>query len=130
MFFLDLQAHVLYGFGKQFDSHLNFKGVSNMSYNRERIFKKSDGRCFYCGCKLDFNNFHADHFISKLNHGHGNIDNLVPSCPECNLMKGSSSIEEFRRILEHLDERNITGRLFKKYYNVKHKKIKFWFERQ
>lgn len=100
-----------------------------MSYNRERIFKKSDGRCFYCGCKLDFNNFHADHFIPKVNYGGGNLDNLVPSCPECNMTKGSSSIEEFRWTLEHLDEKNITGRLFKKYYKVRHKKIKFWFER-
>lgn len=63
--------------------------------DRKKIFDKTGGRCFYCGMPLDFHDFHVDHFIPKARGGK-DADNLVPSCPDCNLSKADLTIEEFR----------------------------------
>ena len=87
---------------------------------RQIIFEKSGGRCWYCGCEL-VGRWHADHFeplgrvydLVRINGKYrwvrtgevknpdaDNIDNLVPSCPPCNIEKGIASIEEFRSRLK------------------------------
>lgn len=63
--------------------------------DRKKIFDMTGGRCFYCGMPLDYNDFHVDHFIPKALGGKDK-DNLVPSCPDCNLSKGDLTIDEFR----------------------------------
>lgn len=67
--------------------------------SRKRIFNKTNGRCFYCGCGLDIDDFHMDHFYPKSKGGKANYENLVPSCPFCNLRKRDLSIEGFRNKL-------------------------------
>lgn len=94
---------------------------------RRKIFKMLNGRCFYCGCYLDFNNFHMDHFKSKKNGGKIK-DNLVPSCPECNLYKGSLDIDEFRIKIAGDVWDTFQGKIIAKYYNVKPKSLLFYFE--
>lgn len=96
--------------------------------NRKEIFNITKGKCAYCGCKLDINNFHIDHFVAKANGGK-NKNNLLPSCCLCNLMKSNLTLEEFRKEIENLIYLD-TGKvgLINKYYKIKAKKIKFYFE--
>lgn len=98
---------------------------------REKIFNKTNGKCIYCGCDLEFNNFHIEHKIpkSKLRKNKNNIENLFPTCVDCNLLKGDLDLEDFRKKIENLMFFDTKCRTIKKYYNVEPKKIKFYFER-
>ena len=98
-----------------------------MAVNRTKIYEITKGKCFYCGCELDFNKFHLDHFKAKSNGGKQS-NNLVPSCPDCNHCKGKLDIEQFRTKIENLLEDRFVGNIVKKYYGLESKKIKFFFE--
>jgi CRISPR/Cas system Type II protein with McrA/HNH and RuvC-like nuclease domain len=71
---------------------------------RERIFKKTTGKCFYCGKTLILNGntnrkdyMTCDHLIPRSKGGTAYFHNLVPCCRRCNRIKGDSkSIEQFR----------------------------------
>lgn len=72
-----------------------------MSNQRLLVFQRTDGRCFYCGCRLIFgtadnpspiNGFTVDHVVPGLEEP----SNSVPACKSCNSSKGSRSIEQFR----------------------------------
>ena len=94
---------------------------------RETIYNRTNGRCAYCGCQLDFNNFHMDHIIPRAEGGKTK-DNLVPSCPDCNLCKGKLSLEEFKEKIQGILTKTHQGRIVAKYYGAKPKPIKFFFE--
>ena len=62
---------------------------------RQLIFDKYGGRCAYCGCELN-NKWQVDHAISKRYwfmvdaedvKAVNRIENLNPSCKECNHYK-------------------------------------------
>lgn len=94
---------------------------------REDVFNLTKGKCFYCGCDLDINNYHIDHFIPKVKGGKCGKNN-VPSCIDCNIMKSNLTIEEFREIIYNLLNSSIQGRLISKYYTPKKNDFKFYFE--
>ena len=96
--------------------------------NRKIIFDKTGGKCFYCGCDLDFKNFHVDHLTPK-SAGGKDARNTFPSFPECNIFKSNKTLEEFRYDLENIGKRNMTGKLMIEYWGAKKPKILFWFER-
>lgn len=86
---------------------------------RELIFNKTNGHCYYCGGALS-KGWHVDHFhplrripqvernewdkITSVkytdevceNPEHDCFDNKVPSCPRCNRRKDVFTIEQFR----------------------------------
>lgn len=98
---------------------------------REKVYKKTDGRCIYCGCHIDFYNFHIEHFKpkSKLNCDKDNIKNLFPSCVDCNLLKGSLEIEDFRNKIQNFIINDTRCRTIARYYNLKFKNIIFYYEK-
>ncbi|MDR0618296.1 MAG: HNH endonuclease, partial [Bacteroidales bacterium] len=67
---------------------------------RKTIFDKFGGHCAYCGTEINFDKFQVDHFVAKLKGGSDDVDNLMPSCIECNRYKATLSIETFREWLE------------------------------
>lgn len=96
---------------------------------RQAVFNKSKGKCWYCGTDLSEKGWHADHIKpvlrnlpvnkkttdfgevpseiselldkSKMQKPHNDtIENIVPACAPCNLFKSTLSVEEFRRELE------------------------------
>ena len=94
---------------------------------RKEVYEITRGHCFYCGCRLDLNNFHIDHYQARSNGGQGR-KNLVPSCPECNLAKGKQDIEEFRKMIEkYYDDYHV--KMIKKYMKVTKKPVVFYFEK-
>lgn len=67
-----------------------FTGRQPVTYKeRKRLFFRDSGRCRYCNCKLDFNDFHLDHVI-PYSWGGVNFNNLVCSCKPCNIRKGAN----------------------------------------
>ena len=121
---------------------------------RETIYRKSNGVCWYCGKILPKKGWHSDHFLpvgrimkydkkkrkkvwtGKYRHPErDHIDNMVPSCAECNRWKKSRSISTFRKSLQvlHKTVLNHTNvRMAVKYQHVKilNPKIVFWFEKR
>ena len=98
---------------------------------RHNAFRRMNGRCAYCGCKLNENNFHVDHFVAKANGGKAH-ENLVASCPDCNISKGKLSVEQFRSEIENLDKTilgSMKGRMLTKYFIVKREPVVFYFEK-
>lgn len=71
----------------------------NKSQRRE-VFNKSNGRCWYCGKRLDFSDFHIDHYYPLSLNGSNAHKNLVPACPPCNLKKKDKKPWEWRWKLE------------------------------
>lgn len=94
---------------------------------RMKIFRITHGRCFYCGCQLDFNAFHADHFFAKVKGGKVK-DNLVPACIDCNLCKWNLDVEGFREKIMNLPYKSNQTRILSKYYGITGEPIKFYFE--
>ncbi len=66
--------------------------------HRRRIFKREEGRCFYCRRKLSDSNTSIDH-VSPRPSGDNGYRNVVASCKRCNNRKGVSSAEDLLRVL-------------------------------
>ena len=122
-----------------------------MRPERKRVYEKFGGRCAYCGTELK-KGWHIDH-IRPINRdfkyvrGKGfkatgtcrnpeneNPENLNPSCASCNIMKGSDSLEQFRRKIGHFVvslNRDSTQYKFAKRYGLIEetlKRVKFYYE--
>lgn len=115
-----------------------------MAFNkkiREQVYAKTNGHCAYCGCELP-NRWHIDHLIpvvrdlktSKYDKSLDDMDNLLPSCPSCNIIKSSQPLESFRREIENMynSVANGTFRVAERYGIVtrEKKKIVFYFEKE
>lgn len=99
---------------------------------REKVYKKTNGKCIYCGCDIDFHEFHIEHFVpkSKIKQDKDNLENLFPSCIDCNLLKGNLEIEEFRDKIQNFIFNDTRCRTMARYYNLKPKSIIFYYEKK
>ena len=66
--------------------------VRKLKVTRQRLFKRDNYECAYCGTKK---NLTIDHILPKSRGGQNNWTNLVTCCSSCNLRKGSKTPEEF-----------------------------------
>lgn len=74
------------------------------------MIKKSQGYkgkintkvCTYCGVPIDSASASSDHLIPESKGGIRSKDNMVPSCRQCNMMKGDMDVEEFKKFLERM----------------------------
>lgn len=119
-----------------------------MSISKEKrkdVYAKYDGRCAYCGRKIEYKDMQVDHFIpQRLDYvfvmgdvpGADNVDdikNLMPACRMCNHYKRANTLEIFRRYIEEIPRKLRTDYIYKigvVYGNIieKEKPIKFYFE--
>lgn len=113
-----------------------------MTLKRKKVYDKSGGICWYCGCRLQ-KGWHIDHFEpvkrnpdgTMTNAENDNFENLVPSCPPCNIMKSSMDIETFRWLISNFVKRlnrDITVyKHAKKYGLIKETglEVVFWHEK-
>ena len=98
---------------------------------RQEVWNKSKGHCWYCGTVLPEKGWHADHIepifrvteeVPKEDRKNpyvlevkqtgesekpelDKVENLVPACAPCNLFKGVYSIEQFRNEISKQVER-------------------------
>ena len=89
--------------------------------------------CQYCGENLILENIediHLDHFVSKINGGKNEIENMKTSCKRCNCSKNYKDIEIWRSELIKKFNKNISY-LNSYGFNFKIvKDYKFYFERK
>lgn len=65
------------------------------------VFEKTGGTCWYCARILSpFSDWEVEHQIPTSRGGSNDISNLVPSCKNCNRLKGARTVEEFRNYLK------------------------------
>lgn len=61
---------------------------------KARVRARYKGHCGYCGAETT--KLTIDHIVSRANGGTNEEWNLMPSCRECNLRKGSMGLKLFR----------------------------------
>lgn len=110
---------------------------------RKEVYDKYDGHCAYCGCELEMKDMQVDHILSvcvnhfrkeKTSEEMNEIDNLMPSCRQCNYYKDTYTIDGFRERLKTLMSRvklPFIYRLAEKYGMVKELEWdgEFYFEK-
>lgn len=87
---------------------------------RIKVYSKYDGHCAYCGKHLEYNDMQVDHFAPFYLCGDNqNIDNLMPSCRQCNFYKNTYTINKFRGelklLVDRLERDSFIFRLAKQY---------------
>ncbi len=96
---------------------------------KEKIYKKTNGKCIYCGCDIKIDDFHMDHVIPKSTKDGCGQSRLFPSCKMCNLYKAHLSVEEFRIKLEEGIFKRSVANVFVAYHKLKKRKVIFYFEK-
>lgn len=123
-----------------------------MKINRQEVYDKYDGRCAYCGQKIEIKDMQVDHIIPKFHYsesygclivdgrkfddyGLNDIRNLNPACRSCNKFKTAFTLEDFRKELEaqvlRLRKYQNTFRIAERYGLVvaEEKPVVFYFEK-
>ena len=110
---------------------------------RELVLNKYGGKCAYCGCDLTLSTMQVDHiksvYASSLENHYveiqdDSLENLNPSCRQCNFYKGTLDIEQFRdkikTILYVTCQNTFQAKLAKKLGMMKVEQFdKFYFEK-
>lgn len=65
--------------------------------------RKFHGLCFFCGREAKT----VDHATPRSRGGKNTADNLLPACLECNNLKDSATISEFRTYITELLARRL-----------------------
>lgn len=111
---------------------------------RVALYDKYNHRCAYCGCDLEYKDMQIDHIKSvyantdfkrvMTNEEMYSVDNLLPTCRQCNFYKSSMDLEVFRKrlsntLMENL-QKTFQYRLALKYGLIEEHitPIKFYFE--
>jgi 5-methylcytosine-specific restriction endonuclease McrA len=72
---------------------------------RKVVFNKCDGKCAYCGTEL-VKGWNVDHIKPKVFGGTDDIENLNPSCKDCNKYKCHANLDGYRKQLRKLLNEN------------------------
>lgn len=86
-----------------------YKGLKKKSLTtKQLILRRDEFKCVYCGVELRKRDATLDHIIPHSQGGTRSLYNLVTSCWDCNLAKGSKSLKgkELIRITKYLKEKN------------------------
>lgn len=81
--------------------------MSRKKLNKNRradIYKSLNGRCAYCGQLIIYDNMQVEHVQPLSRNGTDTKENMLPSCHDCNSLKGNRNLEEFRSMLENMVE--------------------------
>lgn len=57
---------------------------------KERVLRKTGGRCAYCGRKLTIETMTIDHVRPKSKGGYNRTKNYLPACEACNRDKADT----------------------------------------
>ncbi|MEJ2184700.1 MAG: HNH endonuclease [Gemmatimonadota bacterium] len=59
-------------------------------HRRDRIFRRDDYTCVYCGQRFDADELTVDHVEPRVKGGDNSAGNLVTACAACNTEKGGA----------------------------------------
>ncbi|SCI52095.1 HNH endonuclease [Intestinibacter bartlettii] len=102
---------------------------------RIEIYNRFDGRCGYCGEKIDIKDMQVDHIVALRVGGTDTLDNMICSCRSCNHYKSTYTLEKFEKQLQEIPNRLIRDsaifRIGLKYglIEIKDKKVEFYFKK-
>lgn len=110
-----------------------------MRVDRNKIYKKYNGHCSYCGRKITIKQMQVDHYWPQyLKHlepslDNNRIENLMPSCAKCNNHKHGMMPETWRNELSLQVERLRKNTQFDRalrfdQIKIEEKAIVFYFE--
>lgn len=74
------------------------EGDKISSKDTQLFLKQSNNKCYWCDTVINTKNsksYHLDHYIPLAKGGENSIQNIVLSCPSCNLSKGAKDPIEF-----------------------------------
>ncbi len=84
---------------------------------RRLVYEKYNHHCAYCGCELEYKDMQVDHIDSVYLHNDyhqektldelNDINNLMPSCRQCNFYKAAGDIEFLRSRISNELVRNM-----------------------
>lgn len=109
---------------------------------RHIVYNKYEGRCAYCGCTLS-SRWHVDHLIPVIRclrtkaitrPEHDTVENMMPSCPSCNIDKSSMTLESWRKVIANrikVLNRDVSAYRFAKKFklvNETNNPVVFYFE--
>ena len=72
--------------------------VRSLKVNRNRIYKRDNHKCVYCGSRKDLT---IDHVIPKSKGGTNEWTNLVTCCFKCNFIKADRTPEQANMKMSH-----------------------------
>jgi 5-methylcytosine-specific restriction endonuclease McrA len=110
-----------------------------MKIDRGKVHSKYGGHCAYCGKEITVKEMQIDHFQAQLwdkldgRKPDNSIENLMPSCAECNRYKAAWSIELIREWLEKSKKQLLKTQNLRILHRmggfaISDKPIKFYFE--
>jgi 5-methylcytosine-specific restriction endonuclease McrA len=67
------------------------KAMTVEDFAFDDIIEKYGSKCVYCGGKFE----HIDHYVPLSKGGEHTLDNVRPSCANCNLKKNNKMPEDF-----------------------------------
>jgi 5-methylcytosine-specific restriction endonuclease McrA len=73
--------------------------MKNFRVNRQRLYKRDNNECAYCGSKKELT---IDHIIPKSRGGKNSWSNLITCCLPCNLKKGDKTPDEAKMPLRFM----------------------------
>lgn len=80
--------------------HRKLKTLGDVPTNiKEILFLEQEGICFYC--KFSLEESHLEHKVPISRGGLHDRSNLCLSCPDCNLRKGTKTVEEFGEVMSY-----------------------------
>lgn len=102
---------------------------------RIEIYNRFDGRCGYCGEKINIKNMQVDHIVALRVGGTDTLDNMICACRSCNHYKSTYTLEVFEKQLQEIPNRLIRDsaifRIALRYglIEIKDKKVEFYFKK-
>lgn len=80
---------------------LNYDKIptQDVKFNRRNLYARDGNKCQYCGRKFPTSELSLDHVIPRSRGGRATWENIVCSCLNCNVRKGSRTPEEARMTL-------------------------------
>ncbi len=70
--------------------YITYRG-NGIRVNRQRVFKRDDHQCVYCGSQKELT---IDHVLPRSRGGKNTWTNLVTCCSKCNHKKGNKTPDE------------------------------------
>ena len=117
---------------KQYDE---IKRKKLTKQERLDIYNKYNGRCGYCGEKINIKDMQVDHIVALRVGGTDTLDNMICACRSCNHYKSTYTLEVFEKQLQEIPNRlirdSVIFRIALRYglIEIKDKKVEFYFKK-
>ena len=77
--------------------------------DKQYIYMRDGGKCYYCGKELKFNKITLDHYLPRSAKGTMDVFNLLTCCKFCNKLKSNKIPDDYEEIILHLFLKAVEG---------------------